>query len=122
MTFNSAARPEEDGKDMGTIRPTNATSWSNFGSGNGNSGQGVDSMYQLIAVAAQRNKQLVRGATPRISAGPLLHKNTTIALEEARRGLVPFTVIVAEEKKGNGDGAPSEPVISAVADAPVQIE
>ena len=86
------------------IKQINETSWSNFGSGNGNSAQGIDSMYQLIAVAAQRNKQLVRGAAPRISVGPLMHKNTTIALEEARRGLVPFTMNVAEEKNGGGGG------------------
>jgi len=78
------------------------TSWNNFG--RRNTGQGVDSIYQLIAVAAQRNKQLVRGAAPRISVGPLMHKNTTIALEEARRGLVPFTMNVAEEKNGGGGG------------------
>lgn len=96
------------------------TSWNNFG--RRNTGHGVDSMYQLIAVAAQRNKQLVRGATPRINAGPLMHKNTTIALEETRRGLVPFTVSVPEEKNADGHDAPSGPVVSAVADAPVRVE
>lgn len=85
------------------------TSWNNFGLRN--TGHGVDSMYQLIAVAALRNKQLVRGATPRINVGPLMHKNTTIALEETRRGLVSFTMNVAEEKDGNGDEAPAEPAV-----------
>ncbi|HLL75839.1 MAG TPA: DNA-directed RNA polymerase subunit omega [Pyrinomonadaceae bacterium] len=94
------------------------TSWNNFG--RRDIGQGVDSMYQLVAVAAQRNKQLVRGASPRISVGPLMHKNTTIALEEARRGLVPFTMSAAQEKNGDGGNAPSEPVVSAVAAAGVQ--
>ena len=82
----------------------------------------MDSMYQLIAVAAQRNKQLVRGAAPRISAGPLMHKNTTIALEETRRGLVPFTMNAAAEKNGNGGDLISGPVVSAAADAPAQVE
>jgi DNA-directed RNA polymerase omega subunit len=94
------------------------TSWNNFG--RRKTGQGVDSMYQLIAVAAQRNKQLVRGATPRISVGPLMHKNTTIALEETRRGLVPFTMMGAREKNENSDEARSEPVGGAVAAAEVQ--
>lgn len=94
------------------------TSWNNFG--RRNTGQGVDSMYQLIAVAAQRNKQLVRGATPRISVGPLMRRSTTIALEETRRGLVPFTMNGAGEKKGEGVAPPSEPVVNAVAGAAVQ--
>ena len=96
------------------------TSWNNFGLRN--TGHGVDSMYQLIAVAAQRNKQLVRGATPRISAGPLMHKNTTIALEETRRGLVPFTMNAAQEKTGDGDEAPSKPAGRAVAAAAAQTD
>jgi DNA-directed RNA polymerase omega subunit len=73
-------------------------------------------MYQLIVVAALRNKQLVRGATPRITVGALTHRSTSIALEETRRGLVPFTMNAAqEEKNGDGGEAPSEPVASAVA-------
>lgn len=93
------------------------TSWNNFGKGQ--AGQGVDSMYQLIIVAAQRNKQLVRGATPRISSGPRMHRNTTIAIEEARRGLVPFTTNSANEKDGkSGDGS-NTPVEIAVATAGV---
>lgn len=89
------------------------TSWNNFGLRN--TGHGVDSMYQLIIVAAQRNKQLVRGAAPRISAGPLMHKNTTIALEETRRGLVPFTTNEPQEKNGEGVEAPPEPLAGAAA-------
>jgi DNA-directed RNA polymerase omega subunit len=99
------------------MQPMNETSWNNFGKGQ--TGQGVDSMYQLIIVAAQRNKQLVRGAAPRISPGPRMHRNTTIAIEEARRGLVPFTMDRAKEKDGkSGDGS-SKPVDSAVATAGV---
>lgn len=82
----------------------------------------MDSMYQLIIVASQRNKQLVRGATPRISAGPLMRRSTTIALEETRRGLVPFTTHAPEEKNGNGGEAHPEPVVIAAADAAVQVE
>lgn len=52
---------------------------------------GIDSSFRLIIVAAQRNKQLLRGALPRVEADPRRRRNTSIALEEVRRGLVPFT-------------------------------
>jgi DNA-directed RNA polymerase subunit omega len=53
---------------------------------------GIDSRYRLIIVAALRSKQLQRGASPRIGADPRKHRNTSIALEEVKRGLIPFTV------------------------------
>ena len=53
---------------------------------------GIDSRFRLIVVAALRAKQLLRGARPRIDADPLKRRNTSIALEEVRQGLVPFTV------------------------------
>jgi DNA-directed RNA polymerase omega subunit len=53
---------------------------------------GIDSRYRLIVVAALRSKQLVRGALPRIVADPLKRRNTSIALEEVRQGLVEFTI------------------------------
>jgi len=63
-----------------------------------NSGNGLnadlsklDSIYRLIIVAGLRSKQLVRGSHPRIVPNPLKRKNTSIALEEVRQGLVPFT-------------------------------
>ena len=93
------------------------SSWNNFGKGQ--TGQGVDSMYQLIIVAAQRNKQLVRGAAPRISPGPRMHRNTSIAIEEARRGLVPFTTDAANEQDGKSAEDSSQPVDGAVATAAV---
>jgi len=80
----------------------NETSWNTFSSVTGK-GQwpGVDSVYRLIVVAALRNKQLSRGAAPRIEAHPLRHRNTTIALEEVKRGLVPFTITGVQEKSEN---------------------
>lgn len=67
---------------------------------------GIDSRYRLIVVAALRSKQLVRGAHPRVVADPQRRRNTSIALEEVRRGLVPFTLIDGkEEAAGNGDPA-----------------
>jgi DNA-directed RNA polymerase omega subunit len=56
-------------------------------------GVGIDSRYRLVIVAALRSKQLLRGATPRIVADPLKRKNTSIALEEVKQGLVTFSII-----------------------------
>lgn len=50
-----------------------------------------DSMFELVIVAAQRCKQLTNGANPRIIANLTKRKNTSIAVEEARQGLVPFS-------------------------------
>lgn len=52
----------------------------------------VDSIYRLIILAGLRSKQLVRGSQPRIEADPMRRKNTSIALEEIRQGLVYFTI------------------------------
>lgn len=49
-----------------------------------------DSMFELVIVAAQRCKQLANGANPRIIANLLKRKNTSIAVEETRQGLVLF--------------------------------
>ena len=59
---------------------------------------GIDAQFRLIILAAQRSKQLVRGATARIDPDPLRRKTTSIALEEVKRGLVPFTIF--EPDKG----------------------
>ena len=63
---------------------------------------GVDSRYRLIVVAALRSKQLLRGSLPRIEVDMQRRKNTSIAIEEVKRGLVPFT-IVSIDPKDNGD-------------------
>ncbi|HEX8142606.1 MAG TPA: DNA-directed RNA polymerase subunit omega [Pyrinomonadaceae bacterium] len=66
-----------------------------------NDGQwpGIDSRYRLIVVAALRSKQLLHGARPRIEADARRHRNTSIALEEVKQGLVPFTINNEERKK-----------------------
>jgi DNA-directed RNA polymerase omega subunit len=61
---------------------------------------GIDSRFRLIIVAGLRTKQLLHGSHPRIEADPLRRRNTTIALEEVKRGLVPFKVPVM---KDNGE-------------------
>jgi DNA-directed RNA polymerase omega subunit len=51
---------------------------------------GIDSRYHLVVVATLRSKQLLRGALPRIEVEPRRSRNTSIALEEVKRGLVSF--------------------------------
>lgn len=62
---------------------------------------GIDSYFRLIVVAALRSKQLLNGSPARIEFDPLRRRNTSIALEEVRRGLVNFTV--RSEDKTTGD-------------------
>jgi DNA-directed RNA polymerase omega subunit len=56
----------------------------------------IDSKYRLIIVAAQRSKQLQKGARPRIELDPQRHKPTRVALEEVQRGKVEFTTLPRE--------------------------
>jgi DNA-directed RNA polymerase omega subunit len=58
---------------------------------------GIVSRFQLVILATHRSKQLLQGAQPRIVADRLKRRNTSIALEELRRGLIPFKPLVAEE-------------------------
>ena len=53
----------------------------------------IDSKYRMIIVAAQRSKQLQRGARPRVEMDTQRHKPTRVALEEVQRGKVDFTYI-----------------------------
>ena len=63
---------------------------------------GVDSRFRLVVVAAQRSKQLLRGARPRIEADPRKRRPTTIALEEVKLGLVPFVNNTKEDPREGG--------------------
>jgi DNA-directed RNA polymerase omega subunit len=65
---------------------------------------GIDSRFRLVIVAAQRSKQLQRGARPRVAADPKHRRSTSIALEEVRRGLVPFINNTKDESHEKGDG------------------
>ena len=56
----------------------------------------LDSKYRLILVAAQRSKQLQRGARPRVEMDSQRHKPTRIALEEVQRGKIHFTLVEKE--------------------------
>jgi DNA-directed RNA polymerase omega subunit len=56
----------------------------------------LDSKYRLILVAAQRSKQLQKGARPRVEMDVQRHKPTRIALEEVQRGMVNFSIVEME--------------------------
>lgn len=58
--------------------------------------QPIDSKYRLILVAAQRSKQLQRGARPRVEMDTQRHKPTRVALEEVLRGKVVFNLVEKE--------------------------
>ena len=57
---------------------------------------GIVSRFQLVILATHRSKQLLQGAQPRIVADRLKRRNTSIALEELRRGLITFKPLEAE--------------------------
>lgn len=50
----------------------------------------IDSKYRLILLAAQRSKQLQKGANPRVTADPRKTKSTRIALEEFKQKKIHF--------------------------------
>jgi len=52
----------------------------------------LDSKYRMIIVAAQRSKQLQRGARPRVEMNTQQHKHTRVALLEVEQGKVDFTI------------------------------
>jgi DNA-directed RNA polymerase omega subunit len=51
---------------------------------------GIDSRFRLIILAGKRAKQLLHGSKPRIEVDKGRRRNTSIALEEVKRGLVHF--------------------------------
>jgi len=69
---------------------------------------GIDSRFRLIIVAGLRTKQLLHGSTPRIEVDAKRRRNTSIALEEVKRGLIQFTRV----KK---DGSPLDVEVDGAA-------
>jgi len=57
---------------------------------------GIVSRFQLVILATHRSKQLLLGAQPRIVADRLKRRNTSIALEELKRGLILFNPLPTE--------------------------
>ena len=69
------------------------------------SGPETVSRFRAIVVAGLRVKQLRRGSKPRIEPDGKKHKDTSIAMEEVRRGLISFTDsdLDIDEPNGLGD-------------------
>ena len=64
------------------------------------------SRFRAVVVAALRVKQLRRGSKPRIEMDDKKHKDTCIAIEEVRRGLISFTKAGpphVHERNGQGE-------------------
>ena len=57
----------------------------------------IDSKYRMIILAAQRSKQLQRGATPRVEADPRKTKPTRIAMKELETGKVNFVTLTESQ-------------------------
>lgn len=55
----------------------------------------IDSKYRLIILAAQRTKQLQRGAHPRVDLDIRRHKPTVIALKELSERKINFEFVDA---------------------------
>lgn len=60
------------------------------GSENNGKLQEIDSNFRLVVIAALRNKQLQKGAHPLIDKDSGRRRNTNIAIEEAKQGLIHF--------------------------------
>jgi DNA-directed RNA polymerase omega subunit len=56
----------------------------------------IDSKYRLILLAAQRSKQLQKGATIRVAGDMRKHKHTRVALMEIAEEKVPFEFLDEE--------------------------
>ncbi|MBK9156161.1 MAG: DNA-directed RNA polymerase subunit omega [Chloracidobacterium sp.] len=53
----------------------------------------IDSKYRMIILAAQRSKQLQRGANPRTNLDIKKTKPTRVAMKELAEGLVNFEIL-----------------------------
>lgn len=83
-------------------------------------GPGEISRFREVVVAGLRAKQLLRGSRPRIEPHPQRHKNTTIAMEEVRRGLISFTQLAlsqTHEPTTTKDAGERIPITASVHDA-----
>ncbi len=62
----------------------------------------IDSKYRMILLAAQRSKQLQRGANPRVSADAKKTKPTRIAMQEIEEGKIDFELTASTPSKNEG--------------------
>jgi DNA-directed RNA polymerase subunit omega len=58
----------------------------------------IDSKYRMIILAAQRSKQLQRGALPRVDMDPKKRKPTRIAMKEFQERKVNFKILDGDGK------------------------
>ena len=58
----------------------------------------IDSKYRMIILAAQRSKQLQRGALPRVEMDPKKTKSTRIAMKEVQDRKVNFKILEPDKK------------------------
>ncbi len=68
------------------------------------------SRFREVVLAGLRAKQLLRGSKPRIEPHPGKHKNTTIAVEEVRRGLISFTQLALSQAQQSTTKDAGEPI------------
>lgn len=61
----------------------------------------IDSKYRMILLAAQRSKQLQRGANPRVNADIRKTKPTRIAMEELRQKKIHFEILKEEAESAS---------------------
>ena len=59
----------------------------------------IDSKYRMIILAAQRSKQLQRGANPRVEMDVRKSKPTRIAMKEIDEGKVDFEITAQSSAK-----------------------
>jgi DNA-directed RNA polymerase omega subunit len=59
----------------------------------------IDSKYRMIILAAQRSKQIQRGALPRVDMDPRKRKPTRIAMKEFQDRKVDFKILEREKEK-----------------------
>ena len=60
----------------------------------------IDSKYRMIILAAQRSKQIQRGALPRVEMDPRKRKPTRIAMKEFQDRKVNFKILENDKKDG----------------------
>jgi DNA-directed RNA polymerase omega subunit len=53
----------------------------------------IDSKYRMIILAAQRSKQLQRGAVPRIDVDMRKNKPTRVAMKEIKNNKINFDIL-----------------------------
>ncbi|MBA2379303.1 MAG: DNA-directed RNA polymerase subunit omega [Blastocatellia bacterium] len=59
----------------------------------------IDSKYRMIILAAQRSKQLQRGAIPRIDVDVRKHKPTRVAMRELEERKIDFSFTEPVEER-----------------------